>query len=71
MLKLIKSEIVKKNLISEKGAMETVVVGIFLVIIGVGALMGLTGWIVTEKSDLEKSTSTKITSVVDEITESP
>jgi len=62
---------IKKLLFNEKGAIENVLVALFLVIVGVGATIGFNSWITTEKTNLENKSSRNISKVLTEITESP
>jgi len=56
-------EFLKRRLKSEKGAMDKILVTLLLVIVGVGAVVGLNSWIGTETDTVKSSATTKITEV--------
>lgn len=53
----------KRRLKSEKGAMDKILVTLLLVIVGVGAVVGLNTWVSAEKTKVEGAASTKIDGV--------
>lgn len=53
----------KRRLKNEKGAMDKILVTLLLVIVGVGAVVGLTTWITNETSTVEKAATSKILEV--------
>lgn len=53
----------KRRLKSEKGAMDKILVTLLLVIVGVGAVVGLTTWIGTETDTVQTAATSKIQTV--------
>lgn len=53
-------EFLKRRLKSEKGAMDKIIVTLLLVIVGVGAVVGLQTWMETQKDTMQTSASTAI-----------
>jgi len=53
----------KRRLKSEKGAMDKIIVTLLLVIVGVGAVVGLQSWVTGQKDSLQTSAATVITNV--------
>lgn len=53
----------KRRLKDEKGAMDKILVTLLLVIVGVGAVVGLSTWLNTEKDAVQTAASAKIQSV--------
>ncbi len=53
----------KRRLKNEKGAMDKILVTLLLVIVGVGAVVGLTTWINTETQTVQTSATSQIQSV--------
>lgn len=56
-------DFLKRRLKSEKGAMDKILVTLLLVIVGVGAVVGLNTWVDGEKTKVETAASSKITEV--------
>lgn len=56
-------EFLKRRLKSEKGAMDKILVTLLLVIVGVGAVVGLSTWINTETESVQTAATSKIQSV--------
>jgi hypothetical protein len=56
-------DFLKRRLKNEKGAMDKILVTLLLVIVGVGAVVGLTTWVNTETGNVKDAASTKITEV--------
>jgi len=56
-------EFLKRRLKSEKGAMDKILVTLLLVIVGVGAVVGLNTWVGTETTEVKTAASSKIDSV--------
>lgn len=56
-------DFLKRRLKSEKGAMDKIIVTLLLVIVGVGAVVGLSTWVDTETGKVESAATTKIESV--------
>ncbi len=54
-------EFLKRRLKSEKGAMDTILVTLLLVIVGVAAVVGLSTWVTGEGNDIQNSAATAIT----------
>lgn len=54
----------KRRLKNQKGATENILVVLLLVIIGVGALIGLSSWVEDEESSMKDSASSKIESTI-------
>lgn len=54
----------KRRLKNQKGATENILVVLLLVIIGVGALIGLSSWVEDEESSMKDSASSKIESTL-------
>lgn len=48
-------EFLKRRLKSEKGAMDKIIVTLLLVVVGVGAVVGLTTWMNTNKNTMQNS----------------
>ncbi len=59
-------EFLKRRLKSEKGAMDKIIVTLLLVIVGVGAVVGLQSWVGAEKTKLQSSAEGVIKKVTDE-----
>ncbi len=56
-------EFLKRRLRSEKGAMDKIIVTLLLVIVGVGAVVGLTTWLGTQTDAVQGAAADKITAV--------
>ncbi len=56
-------EFLKRRLKSEKGAMDKIIVTLLLVIVGVGAVVGLQSWVSGQKSSLQNSATSVISNV--------
>jgi hypothetical protein len=56
-------EFLKRRLKNEKGAMDKILVTLLLVIVGVGAVVGLTTWLNTEKEAVQGAATSKIQEV--------
>ena len=56
-------DFLKRRLKNEKGAMDKILVTLLLVIVGVGAVVGLTTWINTETQTVQTSATSQIQSV--------
>ncbi len=54
-------DFLKRRLKSEKGAMDKILVTLLLVIVGVGAVVGLSSWMNDEVTDMKTSATEKIT----------
>lgn len=54
-------EFLKRRLKNEKGAMDKILVTLLLVIVGVGAVVGLSSWMGTEVNGMKNSATDKIT----------
>ncbi|QKJ24332.1 hypothetical protein [Poseidonibacter lekithochrous] len=50
----------KRRLKNEKGAMDKILVTLLLVIVGVGAVVGLNTWVGTETDGVKTAASSKI-----------
>jgi flagellar basal body-associated protein FliL len=61
-------EFLKRRLSSEKGAMDKIIVTLLLVIVGVGAVVGLTTWLGTQTDAVQSAATTKIEAVTNETT---
>jgi hypothetical protein len=61
-------EFLKRRLKSEKGAMDKIIVTLLLVIVGVGAVVGLTSWLGDQTTAVEGAATTKIQEVTNETT---
>jgi hypothetical protein len=59
-------EFLKRRLKSEKGAMDKILVTLLLVIVGVGAVVGLSQWMNTETEGVKSAATSKIQSVTGE-----
>ena len=53
-------EFLKRRLKSEKGAMDKILVTLLLVIVGVGAVVGLKSWMDAQKTTMQTSAETAI-----------
>jgi len=51
----------KRRLVNEKGAMDRILVILLFIIIGVGAIVGLSGWWNTTQTTVETSATTAVT----------
>jgi len=56
-------EFLKRRLKSEKGAMDKIIVTLLLVVVGVGAVVGLTQWMNDNKDTMQQSATTIISNV--------
>ena len=54
-------DFLKRRLKSQKGAMDKIIVTLLLVIVGAGAVVGLSTWIGTETDAVKTAAETKIT----------
>lgn len=54
-------EFLKRRLKSEKGAMDKILVTLLLVIVGVGAVVGLSGWMTDKVDTMKTDADAKIT----------
>jgi len=59
-------EFLKRRLKSEKGAMDKIIVTLLLVIVGVGAVVGLQSWVSGQKNTLQNSASDVISNVTND-----
>ncbi|WP_421715889.1 hypothetical protein [Arcobacter arenosus] len=59
-------EFLKRRLKSEKGAMDKIIVTLLLVIVGVGAVVGLQSWVSGQKESLQNSASSVISDVTND-----
>jgi hypothetical protein len=53
----------KRRLKNEKGAMDKILVTLLLVVVGVGAVVGLNTWVDTQSTTVKTSAESQITSV--------
>ena len=53
----------KRRLRNEKGAMDKIIVTLLLVIVGVGAVVGLSTWLGTQTDSVKTKAETKILEV--------
>ena len=56
-------EFLKRRLKNEKGAMDSILVTLLLVIIGIGAVVGLSTWMNSAKDNLISDANTSLESV--------
>ncbi|MGM0518379.1 MAG: hypothetical protein ACQERD_01905 [Campylobacterota bacterium] len=56
-------EFLKRRLKNENGAMDKILVTLLLVIVGVGAVVGLSTWVDTETTNVKDAATSKIESV--------
>lgn len=56
-------QFLKRRLSSQKGAMDKILVTLLLVIVGVGAVVGLTTWINSETDAVQTAATSKIQAV--------
>ncbi|MCK5110288.1 MAG: hypothetical protein KAQ94_02120 [Arcobacteraceae bacterium] len=54
-------EFLKRRLKSEKGAMDKILVTLLLVIVGIGAVVGLSTWMTSTTQDLKDDANTTLT----------
>ena len=59
-------DFLKRRLKNQKGAMDKILVTLLLVIVGVGAVVGLTTWIGDESDKVQTAASSQITSVIND-----
>lgn len=57
-------EFIKRRLLSEKGAMDKIIVTLLLVVVGVAAVVGLNTWLTGQTGDVKDAADTKITTVI-------
>ncbi|MEA3353623.1 MAG: hypothetical protein U9Q33_07400 [Campylobacterota bacterium] len=53
-------EFLKRRLKSEKGAMDKILVTLLLVVIGIGAVVGISTWVNAEKDNLVSDANTSL-----------
>lgn len=63
-------DFLKRRLKNEKGAMDKILVTLLLVIVGVGAVVGLTTWINSETDLVKTAATSKIAEVTSDTTSS-
>ena len=63
-------DFLKRRLSSEKGAMDKIIVTLLLVIVGVGAVVGLSTWVGTETGKVQTAAENKILEVTGDTTAS-
>ena len=56
-------DFLKRRLKSEKGAMDSILVTLLLVIIGIGAVVGLSSWMNSSKDTLISDANTSLNTV--------
>ncbi|MGB5792412.1 hypothetical protein [Poseidonibacter sp.] len=56
-------DFIKRRLKSDKGAMDKIIVTLLLVIVGVGAVVGLSTWVNTEVNTVKNSATGAIANV--------
>jgi plastocyanin domain-containing protein len=56
-------EFLKRRLKSEKGAMDKILVTLLLVIVGVGAVIGLNQWITDESGNVQEAATERLQEV--------
>ncbi len=56
-------QFLKRRLSSQKGAMDKILVTLLLLIVGVGAVVGLTAWIGNETDAVEQAATAQIQAV--------
>lgn len=56
-------DFLKRRLKNEKGAMDKILVTLLLVIVGVGAVVGLNTWVGDEKTKVQNAATSKIQEV--------
>ncbi len=61
-------EFLKRRLKNEKGAMDKILVTLLLVIVGVGAVVGLNTWVGDETTNVKDAATSKIESVTSDTT---
>ena len=54
----------KRRLANEEGAMDKIIVTLLLVIVGVGAVVGLSTWIGTETDTVQNAATSQIGNVI-------
>jgi hypothetical protein len=54
----------KRRLKNQKGAMDKILVTLLLVIVGVGAVIGLAQWATDQKNDVQNGATNAITNVM-------
>ncbi|MDD2886631.1 MAG: hypothetical protein PHY66_02425 [Aliarcobacter sp.] len=64
-------DFLKRRLKNEKGAMDKILVTLLLVIVGVGAVVGLSTWINSETATVQQSATSKIQSVTSDAATAP
>lgn len=62
-------DFLKRRLKSDKGAMDKILVTLLLVIVGVGAVIGLNTWITGQTDTVKTSAASKITEVTTDSSE--
>ena len=61
-------EFLKRRLKNENGAMDKILVTLLLVIVGVGAVVGLSTWVDDETTNVKDAATSKIESVTSDTT---
>ena len=56
----------KRRLSSEKGAMDKILVTLLLVIVGIGAVVGLSSWMNSQTDTLKSDANSSITGILSE-----
>ena len=59
---------IKRRLKNQKGAMDKILVTLLLVIVGVGAVIGLSTWVTGQTESVQSSAATKIQEVTGDTT---
>jgi len=52
---------IKRRLRSQKGAMDTILVTLLLVVIGIGAVVGLSTWVTSSSSSMKEAAANSLT----------
>jgi len=60
---------IKRRLRSQKGAMDTILVTLLLVVVGIGAVVGLTTWVNDSTDTMKDNAATQLENVNTEISD--
>ena len=56
-------DFIKRRLQSDRGAMDKILVTLLLVVVGVGAVVGLGTWLTTQSNEIKTDAATTVTNL--------
>ena len=59
-------EFLKRRLKSEKGAMDSILVTLLLILIGIAGITSLSSWLTTQTTSLKNDANTTLNKIIDE-----